>query len=102
MFWAVARYRRRRQAGIKTGDFYVEDQLDTTALPPDEFVTIAHFAGFYDAEMARLKLESEGIECTILGGSEVAKSRSLLLGQGIQLQVKPADASRAAESLSDM
>jgi len=70
----------------------------------DKLVTIANFAFGPDpaseAEMAKLKLEIEGIECFLLGKNFVG-TYWLYAGieGGIKLQVRQSDAARATEIL---
>ena len=71
----------------------------------DRFVTIANFAFGPDptseAELAKIKLETEGISC-FLSGKNFTGMYWLLSGvnNGIKLQVKECDAKRALEILS--
>jgi hypothetical protein len=63
---------------------------------PEELVTIATFNVAVEADLARAKLESEGIECFLAD----EYSRYLQAG-GIKLQVGESDAQRAVEILGE-
>ena len=70
----------------------------------DKLVTIANFAygsdPVTDAELARIKLESEGISCFIEGKNLGGMDWFLvILGCIVKLQVKESDAKRAMEIL---
>jgi hypothetical protein len=70
----------------------------------DRLVTIANFAYGADpvteAELVRIKLEFEGIECFWAGRNSIS-ILSLYLGisRGVELQVKESDAAQALEIL---
>ncbi|MBN1818396.1 MAG: DUF2007 domain-containing protein [Sedimentisphaerales bacterium] len=64
----------------------------------DELVTIAEFDHEFEAEMARIALENEGIQATIVGGDLVANMPTIE-DIRIQLQVFEKDANRAVQVL---
>ncbi len=71
---------------------------------PDELVTIANFAFTADpvsqAELAKIKLEAEGIECFLSGKNFIGIHWlcSAVAG-GVKLQVRQSDAQRALKTL---
>jgi hypothetical protein len=67
----------------------------------DKLITIANFVEPFQANLARVKLESEGIKCFLAGENFVA-TYWLLSGadRGIKLQVRESEAERALEILS--
>lgn len=67
---------------------------------PDEMVTIARFNFPVEAQMARLRLESEGIEAFIAGNaiSQMVDPSGIY---GIRLQVREEDAERAMAILAE-
>ena len=71
---------------------------------PDKLITIRHFSYGSDpaseAELARIKLETNGIQC-FLAGKNFISMYWLLSGadRGIKLQVRESDADRALEIL---
>jgi hypothetical protein len=67
----------------------------------DKLITIANFIEPFQADLARVKLESEGIRC-FLAGENFAATYWLLSGadRGIKLQVRQSEAERALEILS--
>jgi len=67
----------------------------------DKLITIANFIEPFQANLARVKLESEGIKC-FLGGENFVATYWLLSNadRGIKLQVRESDAKRALEILS--
>ncbi|MBN1125231.1 MAG: DUF2007 domain-containing protein [Sedimentisphaerales bacterium] len=65
----------------------------------DELVTIAEFGHEFEAEMARIALENEGIEATIVGGDLVANMPTIE-DIKIQLQVFEKDVERAEQVLA--
>lgn len=62
----------------------------------DELVTIASFSFAVDAEMARIRLEQNGIESVILNEILARLSR---WNEGVILQVREDDAKQALEIL---
>ncbi len=70
----------------------------------DELVTIAKFADELDASIAKMRLDSNGIESVIAGGSLVAGCYSGLPFCQVELQVvsdKAAEAKKILESKED-
>jgi len=73
---------------------------------PDRFVTIANFAFTSDpvsqAELAKIKLEAEGIKCFLPGKNFIGIDWlcSAVAG-GVKLQVKESDTKKAFEILQD-
>lgn len=67
----------------------------------DKLITIANFIEPFQADLARVKLESEGIRC-FLAGENFAATYWLLSGadRGIKLQVRQSEAERALQILS--
>ncbi len=67
---------------------------------PEELVTIATFSMAVEADLARAKLESEGIECFLADEHTVTVNwlYSQAVG-GVKLQVRESDAQRALEIL---
>ncbi len=68
--------------------------------PPEKFATVAVFNDFLNANLAKSKLESEGVFC-FLADEHVARMNwlySLFVGR-IKLQVRESDAARAADLL---
>jgi hypothetical protein len=63
-------------------------------------VDVARFSQPVDAELAKLHLESVGIESIIIGGLTRA-SRVYPVGGSIQLQVREEDAERATHILAE-
>lgn len=69
---------------------------------PDEVVTIAEFAAGADARLWKMRLESQGVECIILGETPVTRA-SLVPNTdlaAVRLQVLGRDAGRARRILS--
>jgi hypothetical protein len=67
----------------------------------DKLITIANFIEPFQADLARVKLESEGIKCFLAGENFVATYWLLSnADRGIKLQVKESEARRALEILS--
>jgi len=67
----------------------------------DRLVTIGEFESGFDAELARMRLEEEGIEAVVVGGDLVANMPPIELIK-IELQVFEKDAQKAAEILAAM
>ncbi len=65
----------------------------------EQLVTIATFATAIEANLARTKLESEGIECFL--ADEYRGHQPYLPVGGVKLQVRDTDAQRAIEILGD-
>jgi Zn finger protein HypA/HybF involved in hydrogenase expression len=66
----------------------------------DKLITIANFNEPLEANLAKIKLESEGIKCFLLGENFVATYWFLSQAdRGIKLQVKKSEAERALEIL---
>ena len=68
----------------------------------DDLVTIATFSSTVDAELAKSRLESEGISAAL--GNELASGLMPFLGPGlggVTLQVANHDVERAKEVLGD-
>ena len=66
----------------------------------EKFVTIANFDEPYGANIARIKLESEGIKCFLTGENFVATYWLMSLAEGgIKLKVKESDAAGALKVL---
>lgn len=69
-------------------------------LSNEPLVTVATYTLLKDALPARLTLESEGIDCVLLDQMIAGLDPIMTLaGGGMRLQVRPADAARAAEVL---
>lgn len=81
---------------------YIEKMEDIQEGSPDDYVGIAHYANQYEAEMAKLKLESEDIEVIIAGSPKMETYRSIILGPSITLLVKRADSKQAIDALKDV
>jgi hypothetical protein len=66
----------------------------------DDLVTVASFPDAAEAELARERLELEGITAFVIGG-QTAGVMPFLTGPtgGVRLQVAPGDAERAREAL---
>jgi Zn finger protein HypA/HybF involved in hydrogenase expression len=66
----------------------------------DRLITIANFDEPLEANLAKIKLESEGIKCFLAGENFVATYWLLSTAdRGIKLQVKESEAKRALEIL---
>ena len=65
----------------------------------DELVTIAEFADELDASIAKMRLDSNGIESVVAGGSLAAGSWAGLPFCRVKLQVTADKAEEAAEIL---
>lgn len=65
----------------------------------DELVTIATFETPVEAELARLRLEGEGVLCFVHGAHVAGMQLFGLSLGGVLLQVRPADAEQALEIL---
>jgi hypothetical protein len=66
----------------------------------EKLVTIATYSDQIAANLARLKLDSEGIECFLLNENTVSAYSGLVGMMKIQLQVKESDADKAIEALN--
>jgi hypothetical protein len=67
----------------------------------DELVTIASFADGPEAELARERLELEGIRAFVMGGQTAGIMPYLTSSTGgVRLQVAPTDVDRAREILA--
>jgi DNA-directed RNA polymerase subunit M/transcription elongation factor TFIIS len=67
----------------------------------DKLITIANFIEPFQADLARAKLESEGIKCFLAGENFVATYWLLSnADRGIKLQVRESEAEKALEVLS--
>jgi predicted RNA-binding Zn-ribbon protein involved in translation (DUF1610 family) len=65
----------------------------------DRLITIANFDEPLEANLAKIKLESAGIECFLLGENTAASWLLSLVDRGVKLQVKESEAKRALEIL---
>lgn len=65
---------------------------DTANLPPDALVTVCRFHNAFDADLWKMRLQSEGIECVLQTNRSV----------GAELRVMAKDAERALEILREM
>ena len=63
--------------------------------------TIANFTTLYEADLARMRLEAEGIACFLPQEAEGACVGVVPLIIGFRLQVAEADITRAAEILRE-
>lgn len=83
---------------------HLAKKIDKGEIVADKPVTIWHFSYGSDpaceAELARIKLESHGIQC-FLSGKNFISTYWLLsaIEQGVKLQVRESDANRALEIL---
>jgi hypothetical protein len=68
-------------------------------IEPDELVTVATFLDAPEAELARERLELEGIRAFVIGGQSAGVMPYLGESMGIRLQVDPKDAEQAREIL---
>jgi hypothetical protein len=66
---------------------------------PDELVTVATFMDGPEAELARERLELEGIRAFVIDGQAGGVMPYLAESMGIRLQVEPKDADQAKEIL---
>jgi len=68
----------------------------------DKLITIASFSEPFQAELAKIKLNTEGIKCFLASESFVATYWLLSSAEGgVKLQVKEFDAKRALEILEN-
>lgn len=66
----------------------------------DDLMTVAAYADVAEAELARERLELEGIEAFVIGGQTAGVMPFLTSSTGgVRVQVKPSDAERAREVL---
>ncbi len=66
----------------------------------DRLITIANFSEPLEANLAKIKLESEGIKCFLVGENFVATYWLLSTAdRGVKLQVNKSEAERALEIL---
>ncbi len=67
---------------------------------PDELVVVAHFGNENEAQIWKMRLKSNGIECMIYGANS---QRFIAFGpdSGIRLAVRAADAPHAAKLLGE-
>ena len=65
----------------------------------DELVTVATFKDTPEAELARERLELEGIRAFVMDGQAGGVMPYLAESMGIRLQVEPQDAEKAKEIL---
>ncbi len=65
----------------------------------DDLVTIASFPDVSEAELARERLELEGVRAFVLGATTAGVMPYLAGASGVAVQVAPADAERAREIL---
>jgi hypothetical protein len=66
----------------------------------DDLVTVAAFPDIPEAELARERLETEGIRAFVLSAQTVGVMPFLTASSGgVQVQVKPGDLERAKEIL---
>ena len=93
---------RRRHLGRAPVNRAVDRPAVDPAMSPDELVTVARFHLPNDAELYRIKLESQGINSAVFGGAlGGVLSGSILRGRGIELRVRARDADRAAHILQE-
>jgi hypothetical protein len=65
----------------------------------DELVTVATFTDVPEAELARERLELEGIRAFVLDAAAGGVMPYIAESTGVRLQVEPKDAERAREIL---
>ena len=65
----------------------------------DDLVTVATFSDLPEAELARERLELEGIRAFVLEAQTAGVMPYVTGSTGIRLQVKPGDAEQAREIL---
>ena len=66
----------------------------------DDLVTVASFPDVAEAELAKERLELEGIEAFVIGGQTAGVMPFLTSSSGgVRLHVSPLDADRAGEVL---
>jgi len=67
----------------------------------DKLVTIAEYETGFEAELAKVRLEEEGIEAIVVGGDLVANMPTIEVIK-IELQVFERDAQKAAQIIAAM
>lgn len=65
----------------------------------DKLVTIAEYESGFEAELARVRLEEEGIEAIVVGGDLVANMPTIEVIR-VELQVFDKDAQKAAQIIA--
>ena len=65
----------------------------------EDMVTVATFGSAFEADMARSRLQAEGIAAVEIGGASAGVMPFLAASGGIQLRVAADDAERAREIL---
>ncbi len=65
----------------------------------DKLVTIAEYETGFEAELAKVRLEEEGIEAIVVGG-ELATNRGAVGPIPVELQVFERDAQKAAQIIT--
>ncbi len=65
----------------------------------DKLVTIAEYETDFEAELAKVRLEAEGIEAIVVGG-ELAVHRGAIGPIEVELQVFEKDAQKAAQIIA--
>ena len=72
-----------------------------TDMDDETLATVATFADVAEAELARGRLELEGLTAFVIGGQTAGVMPFLTNAMGgVRLQVKPADVARAREILA--
>ena len=101
-FWAwvyVRVWRRRRRL---PGSWLIEDVRQFDGKAPDELVTIGRFRNPLDAEVHRVRLQSAGMDCSLMGDI-LGRTRGPELGIPFviptELRVRHEDAQRALDAL---
>ncbi len=62
----------------------------------DKLVTVGEFESGFEAELAKVRLEAEGIEAIVVGG-ELATNRGAVGPIAVELQVFEKDAEKAVQ-----
>jgi hypothetical protein len=100
--WACVRVWRNRRNSPGPSYWLVEDVRQFDGKPTDELVTIGRFRNPLDAEAHRLRLETAGIDCSLLGDI-LARTRGPEMGIPFviptELRVRAEDAQRALDEL---
>ncbi len=65
----------------------------------DKLVTVEEFETGFEAELAKVRLEEEGIEAIVMGG-ELATNRGAVGPIAVELQVFEKDAQKAAQIIA--
>ncbi len=65
----------------------------------DKLVTIAEYETGFEAELAKVRLEEEGIDAIVVGG-ELATNRGAVGPIAVELQVFERDAQKAAQIIA--